>query len=130
MNITFTPTGGSAATLGDDPTKWFIQLEQGGAVAIEQVVPLLQSPSPSRQLLGNVSGDEVFTVKHSHASRDAAATYYKGQRATIGTQGSLVMTFTSTTFTFALANLRGVMAIERDGLLWTLRYTFGVTTMT
>ncbi len=130
MKAVWQPYGAVPQTLGDDSNHWFITLDQLGGQGHEQVELLLQSASPYRQMLGNVSGDTVFGVLHSHATRDAAARYFASQYNAIGARGLLVLRFDSATLTMAGANLRGLIAAVRNGCEWTLRYTFGITTIT
>jgi hypothetical protein len=116
-------------TLGDDSVKHTIEIESLGAAAAEQVSALFRSANAKRFPKGNVAGDVVFTASKSHATIDAAATYYAGERARINQQGTLELTFTTLKFTYALATLRAVEPVP-IGTRWRLRYTFGVTTLT
>jgi hypothetical protein len=106
-----------------------MRLERLGSEGVEQVVPLFQGANPFRQMLGNVSGGCVFTAAKSHADRPTAANFFKGEVARVGQQGTLVLTIDSATITMGNATLRGVAAVAVDGVRWTVRYTFGVTTI-
>jgi hypothetical protein len=136
MIIQWTPSGGSAVYLGDDlgantgGVKVALKLERLGAAGLEQVVPLFQGANPFRQMLGNVCGDCIFTAARSHADRASAAAFFKGEAARVGQKGNLVLTIDSASLTMANATLRSVAAIAFDGTRWTLRYGFGITTIT
>jgi hypothetical protein len=122
--------GGTPATLGDDAARHTIELEQLGGEALEQVEALLRGANPARFARGNVAGDCVFSAGKSHATRAAAIAFFLAEYARLNTQGSLVITEGSATLTLANAICRGVMVARINGLRWTLRYTFGITTIT
>ena len=130
MKIVFTAAGGSAATLGEDAVKHAIEIESWGGQSIEQVVPLARAANPLRLPRGNVSGDFAFVAAKSHASVDAAASFFAGEYARLNQSGSLVLTVGTHTITMAGAVLRGVAKANIIGLRWYVRYTFGITTLT
>jgi hypothetical protein len=120
----------SKVTLGDDANKHAIVLESLGADSQEQVVPLARAANPLRFPRGNAAGEVAFTATKTHASRDAAASYAAGEIARLNQQGTLELTFDTHKLTCASATLKGVRAVSVEGLRWTIRYTFGVTTIT
>ena len=115
-------------TLGDDSAKQTIVLESLGGQSVEQVSPLARGTAVQRFARGNVSGDVVFSSSKSHATRAAAASAWKSEYGRLNEVGTLVLTIDATTLTYAGAVLRSVVGIP-DGVRWTLRYTFGVTTV-
>ncbi len=133
MKADFTPTGGSIAHLGDDSSKWSVVLEQLGGAGLEQVDQLAFASAVSRIMRGNLAGDCVFTAAKSHASLDAAATFFATEYGRIGQRGALVLTFASHALTMALATVKAVHRVEAEdgrGVRWKIRYTFGITTIT
>lgn len=138
MIVTWTPTGLAAVVIGDDfgtaggssPGKVRTKLEQLGGMGEEQVVKLAFGANPFRAMRGNVAGDCVFTARRSHADRQTAANYFKTNYGYIGQQGTLLLTIDAASLTMANATFRGVIVAEFNGLEWTLRYTFGMTTIT
>lgn len=126
----WTPTGGAAVTLIDDGSKVHGKLEQLGGQGEEQLDNLAFGANPSRLMRGNVAGDCVFTAAKSHADRGTALNYFKTNYGYIGQVGSLVITMDAATLTMAGATLKGVTVAEFNGVRWTLRYTFGITTIT
>ncbi|PWU18908.1 MAG: hypothetical protein C5B50_07780 [Verrucomicrobia bacterium] len=130
MKADWTPTGGSLAHLGDDSAKWTMKLEQLGAQSLEHVAQMFGAATVLRLALGNQAGECVFTAAKSHASRDAAAQFFAGELARLNQVGSLVLTFDAQTLTMANAVLKGVGVVGVEGLRWTVRYTFGITTIT
>jgi hypothetical protein len=71
----------------------------------------------------------VFSAWQSCASVAAAAAYLKAEYARMGQAGALVLTFSSTTLTFAGATLPVVSREEWDGVFVRVRYEFGITTL-
>jgi hypothetical protein len=135
---TWTPTGLSAVIIGDDfgsagagsPGKVRTKLEQLGGMGLEQVQRLAFGANPFRAMRGNVAGDCVFTARKSHADRATAMNYFKTNYGYIGQMGTLVLAQDAASLTMANATFRGVIVAEFNGLEWTLRYTFGMTTIT
>jgi hypothetical protein len=129
MKADFTPAGGSLANLGDDSLKWAVVLEQLGRKIEEQVDALAFSAVVSRIPRGNAQGECVFTAAKSHASQDAAASFFATEVGRVNGQGSLVLTFTAHTLTMANAVLGSVEKVESRGVWWQIRYRFGITTV-
>jgi len=125
----WTPTGASAITLGDVSQKWTMKLEQLGGQAVEEVIPLFRAANPLRIPRGNVSGDCIFTSAKSFANRAQAVTFFASQFALLNGQGALTLTIDTAALTMAQAVFRGLQTTEINGLRWTLRYSFGITTM-
>ena len=130
MLITFTPTGGSPTALGNDSLKWTVKLEQLGAQSLENVVQMFQGATVLRLALGNQAGEFVFTSAQSLSTRDAAAQFFQGKLGLLNSVGSLVLTFDSQTLTMANAVCKAITVAEFNGTRWTLRYSFGITTIT
>ena len=126
----WTPAGGSPTTLGDVSAKYTIQIEQLGGQCQEQLVNLFASANPARIPRGNVAGDCVFSSVQSYATRAAAAADFKAKFGLLGATGSLVLTMDATTLTMANATYRAVHTVKVEGLRWTMRHTFGITTIT
>lgn len=129
MKADFTPTGGSLANLGDDSLKWAVELEHIGGQGVEQVDRLAFAAAVARVMRGNLEGECAFTAGKSHASLDAAASFFATEYARIGQQGALVLTMAAHTLTMALATVKGVERMESRGVFWKLRYRFGITTI-
>lgn len=121
----------AAVTLGDDTAKQTMVIDGLGAGAAEQVVPLFRATNPLRIQRGNVAGELSIIAAKSHASRNAAASYYLGEHGRINQVGNLVITVDTggTTLTFTGAVLKAVSVAAMDGLRWAVRYQFGFTTM-
>lgn len=130
MKVEWTPTGGSLVTLGDDASRHVVQIEGVGAACIEQVSQLVRGSNPLRFNRGNVAGEFSFSSSKSYASYDAAAGAWLTLHAALNATGSLVVTFSSETWTFAGACLRSVQVVRTNGLHWTFRFSFGTTTCT
>ena len=128
MKIEWTPTGGSKVTLGDDGAKHVIVLETVGAACVEQVSQLVRGDNPLRLHRGNVSGEFAFRSSKTYASHDAAATAFLTLHGSLDAAGELLVTFSSETWTFAGAVLRAVQAVQINGVFWTFRFNFGITT--
>lgn len=128
--VGFTPTGGSLATLGDDANKIATHIESIGGQSIDQVEPLDGAAAAVQFARGNVQGEFVFTAGKSHADRATAVNYFKAQFGKLNQKGSLVYTVDSATLTMAGAVLRAVTVADIVGLRWTIRYAFGITTVT
>lgn len=116
-------------TLGDDAAKHTLALESLGGGASEQVVPLFRAANPARFMRGNSAGEVVISAAKSHESRAAAATFFKGEYGRINQVGTLELTIDATVMSFAGATLKAVTAVGVEGLRWTVRYQFGITTV-
>src|SRR4051812_18073400 len=111
-----------ADTLGDDNTGYLINVDDWGGNGLEQVDPLAFAGFVSRKMMGNTQGDFVFTVRHSHANWDAAATYWKAEYARIGGKDSTVVTFPAGgTLTMANATMRAVELVKWVGIRLEIR---------
>lgn len=131
MKAEWTKAGGGAVTLGDDSVKHTMVLEQLGGECQEQVDPLFRATYVARRARGNVAGNCAFTAAKSHASREAAMAVMVAEYARMGEKGSLALTFGAAgVMTLANAVLKGVELADTNGLRWTIRYRFGITTMT
>lgn len=128
MKIEWTPSGGSLVTLGNDASKHVILIEGLTAACAEQVAPLVRGTNPLRFNRGNVAGEFSFSSSKSYASYDAAAGAWLTYHASLNALGSLVVTFSTETWTFADACLRSVSLVRINGAFWTFRFNFGVTT--
>ena len=91
-------------------------------------------PSVFRYMRGNVSGDAVFTVGHSHESLDDGAAWFQqmsrlqASSAQAG-DGKLVVTIGATVWSYSGATFKRVDPVKMNGCEWVLRYSFGVTQM-
>ena len=128
MTIVFTPSGGSATTLVDDINMPRGHIEQLGGKSVVNVIPLANGTNPYLQLLGNVSGEFVFTGLQSFATRILALSQFATWYNLLNDQGLLVVTQDSHTLTFANAALHDVRLVKADGLAWTVRFSFLITT--
>jgi hypothetical protein len=117
-------------TLGDDSVKHTIVLERIGGVSVEQVSTLFGGANVLRIAAGNVGGECVFTAAKSHATLDAALTFFKAEFARLNGTHSLVLTQGAVTLTMANAVCKAVEVVLVIGLRWSIRYTFGITTIT
>jgi hypothetical protein len=126
----WTPSGGSAVTLGDDSAARFIELGAIGGASQQQTEGLFRASHAKRFPRGNVAGECVFTVSQSHASRAAAMAFFKTEYARLNEQGSLVLTEGTSTITTANAVLNSVQLAGAIGLRWSIKYTFSTTTLT
>jgi hypothetical protein len=127
FTIVFTPTGEDAVTLCDLADKWWPVLEQLPAEGVEQVDRLAFGGVVARVMRGNVSGEVVFSVSHSHASLDEAAGWYATMRGQVALSGKLEITINTVVLTFLGATFRRLEPTLMEGCRWTLRYSFGVT---
>jgi hypothetical protein len=128
VKIEWTPTGGSLVTLGDDATKHVVSIDSVGAGCVEQLSQLVRGTTPLRANRGNVSGEFSFSSAKTYASYDTAAGAWLTYHASLNAVGSLVVTFSSETWTFAGACLRSVQLVRASGLHWAFRFNFGTTT--
>jgi len=132
MDIQFTPTGGSPATLGDDAAKFAIVVEQLGGSCITQLEPLAGSPNLALFTRGNVGGEFIFRSSKTYADYETTFTQFLAEYGRLNQQGALVMTEGSVTLTFANAILRTVRRIfdaQHSGTHMGVRYTFAITTI-
>jgi hypothetical protein len=130
--IVWTPSGGGAITLCDLSQGWWPVFEQWPAQGEEQMDRLAFGPSVFRYMRGNVSGDAVFTVSHSHPSFDDGAAWFQyvarlQASSALAGDGKLVVTIGSTIWSYSGATFRRVDPVKMNGCEWTLRYNFGVT---
>lgn len=128
MKIEWTPTGGSKVTLGDDGSRHVIVLEAVGGACAEQVSQLVRGSNPLRNHRGNVAGEFSFRSSKTYASYDAAAGEFLFLYDSLDAAGELLVTFSSETWAFAGAVLRAVQAVQMNGVFWTFRFNFGITT--
>lgn len=125
--IVWTPAGGEAVTLCDLADKWWPVLEQLPAEGAEQVDRLAFGGTVARYMRGNVSGEVVFSVSHSHDTQADAATWYSGVRGHLCEMGTLEITINTVVLTFQAATFKRLEPTLLEGTRWTLRYSFGVT---
>jgi hypothetical protein len=126
-----TPSVGKV-TIGDDSVKHTMVLEALGLAGEEQMDNLAFGTVASRLMRGNVAGDCVLTSGKSHASLDAAASYFATEAGRIGNKGLLELTFNTHKLSLDNATLKGVQRVEGEGaagVRWKLRYTFGIVTV-
>src|SRR4051812_30381575 len=99
QTATFTPTGGSLATLVDHANKLEGQLEDLGGECLVNTEPVYGGASVAKFPQGNVNGQCVFTAAKSQADYATAAAYFKAEYARLNGQGALVVTIGATTLT-------------------------------
>ena len=129
MNLIWTPTGGSAVTLGDDSVQATIVVEQLDAPALVQKLLFFRGVNCSLVPRGGDEGVFIAAVQPNLANSDAASTYIKNEYARRGQAGSLAWGRVSTTFTFTGVVLRRVSFPKINGALLNVRYTFGFASM-
>jgi hypothetical protein len=130
VKIEFTPTGGSKATLGDDSSRHTIEIESLGGGAVVQALQRFRAAAVVYAQRGLVSGELTFTASKSHADRATAVGFFKTEYGRLNGQGQLVITEAATTLTMDGVVLRGVQCVRFNGLRWTIRYTFAISTIT
>jgi len=121
----WTPSGGAAATLGDDAAKYFMSFGFEFD-SIEQVDQLAMSNTVLRIPRGNKSGQLTLTVIHSYATLAACAAAIRTEALRRAAKGQLVMTIDTTTLTFANSTLTKVQPVPQ-GVKLTTTYIFGLT---
>ena len=129
MNLVWTPTGGSAVTLGDDSVKQTITVEQLDAPALVQKLLFFRGVNCQLVPRGGDEGIFVAVVQPSLANSDAASTYIKNEYARRGQEGGLAWGRVGVTFTFTGAVIRRVTVAELNGARLRIRYTFGFASM-
>jgi hypothetical protein len=77
---------------------------------------------------GNSKGQCVFTAAKSHTNRATAVAYFKTQQGYRGAAGSLVLTEGATTITME-AICKSAVAVKMNGVRWTFRYVFMITSV-
>jgi hypothetical protein len=130
--IQFTPSGGSAATLGDDANKFAVVIEQFVGQSVQQREPLYGGANPVDFVRGNVGGELVFRSSKSYADYATTFTQFKTEYGRLNQKGSLVITQNAVTVTFANAVCKGVQRIfdaQNTGVHMGIRYTFAITTV-
>lgn len=130
MNLIWTPTGGTAVTLGDDSAKKTILVESLGGQSKVQPAEFFRGNNPALYPRGNTAGQFVFTVTQTFATTDLASAYIKTEYGRLNQQGSLAWGRAGTTFTFALAVLKNVATAKINGVQIVMRYTLEFTTLT
>jgi hypothetical protein len=126
MLVQFTPSGGSTVTLGDDSVKNLVTIERLGTTAQQQVAALFEAEEVLRIPRGNLSGECVFIAEKSHDSITSAITYFRGEVARANQKGALVFSKGATTLTMNNAFLVDVSVVRILGVLWAIRYSFGI----
>lgn len=132
MNIQFTPTAGSPATLGDDTAKFAVVVEQLGGSCIAQVESLAGSPNLALFTRGNVGGEFIFRSSKTYVDYQTTFSQFLAEYGRLNQQGTLVLTEGSITLTFANAILRAVQRVfdaQHSGAHMGIRYTFAITTI-
>jgi hypothetical protein len=129
MNLIWTPTGGSAVTLGDDSVKKTIVVEQLDAPAQVQKLSFFRGVNVQLMPRGGDEGIFVAVVQPNLADSDAASAYIKNEYARRGQAGGLAWGRVGTTFTFTVAVIRRVTVAELNGARLRIRYTFGFASM-
>jgi hypothetical protein len=133
MRIEFTPTGGSAATLGDDASKFAVVVEQLGGSCLAQVEALAGGANPALFTRGNVGGEFIFRSSKTYSDYETTFTQFLAEYARLNQQGALVLTEGAVTLTFANVIVRAVQRIfdaQHSGARMGVRYTFAITTIT
>jgi hypothetical protein len=133
MKVQFTPTAGSAATLGDDAAKFAIVVEQLGGSCLAQVEALAGGANLALFTRGNVGGEFIFRSSKTYADYETTFTQFLAEYARLNQQGALVLTEGAVTLTFANVILRRVQRIfdaQHSGARMGVRYTFAITTIT
>jgi len=133
MNIQFTPIGGSAATLGDDATKFAVVVEQLGGACLAQVEALAGGANLALFTRGNVGGEFIFCSSKTYADYETTFTQFLTEYGRLNQQGTLALTEGMVTLTFANVILRAVQRIfdaQHSGARMGIRYTFAITTIT
>lgn len=128
MKIEWTPDGGSSVTLGDDSVKHTVLIEGWSGLSMEQVDAIFRGANVSRTPRGNVGGTFTFSSAKSEASRSLAMSGFVSAYARLNQKGSLMLT-DGLIVTMDNAILRGVECVSPLGVRWTIRYTFGITTV-
>ena len=129
MLAVYTPSGGAANTLVDDANRLFGELQGLSLAGLDQVTPLFRGANPAAFSRGNASGQVVFSAWKSFATVALSTAYLKTAMGLVATSGSLVLTWSTTTMTFAGCRLN---LVEREllvGVKVRVRYVFGVTTV-
>jgi len=132
MNIQFTPTGGSAATLGDDAAKFAIIVEQLGGSCLTQAESLAGSPNLALFTRGNVGGEFIFRSSKTYGDYQTTFTRFLAEYSRLNQQGTLVLTEGAVTLNFANVILRAVQRVfdaQHSGTHMGIRYTFAITTI-
>jgi hypothetical protein len=134
LTIVWTPSGGDPVTLCDLSDGWWAAFEHWAVEGLEQEDRLAFSESVFRQMRGNVSGQVVFKVGHSHDTPDAAAAWFQSIAALLASSaqsgsGKLVITIGATVWSYTGATFKRVEPTKFNGREWWLRYTFGVGAM-
>lgn len=127
MIITWNP--GTLVTLVDDVNKLTGIIESWTGSSIVQEAPLYAAAIQVLNPLGNVRGDFVFTARKSFGTRTLALQALATEYARINGQGTLLVTQDSATLTMANAVLKQVALVRPNGLEFTFRYTFEMTTL-
>jgi hypothetical protein len=133
MKIQFTPTGGSAATLGDDANKFAVVVEQLGGSCLAQVEALAGGANLALFTRGNVGGEFIFRSSKTYADYKTTFTQFLAEYSRLNQQGALVLTEGAVTLTFANVIVRSVQRIfdaPHAGARMGIRYTFAITTIT
>lgn len=133
MNIQFTPTGGSAVTLGDDAEKFAVTVEQLGGASVAQVESLAGGANLALFPRGNIGGEFIFRSSKTYASYRDTFAQFLVEYGRLNRQGALVLTEGDVTLTFANVILRAMHRIfdaRHSGARMGIRYTFAITTIT
>lgn len=129
--ITFTPTGGSLATLADDANKLTTEFGDITQECVVQKRPQVGAANPFQKPRGNNSGQFVFTTTNSYATLDLMIAALKAALVLTGKQGSVVLSRGTSTMTMANAILRKVSRAQgSEGVRLRLNYMFDITTVT
>lgn len=133
MNIQFTPsTGLIPVTLGDDASKFAILVEHLGGSCLIQNDALAGGVNPATFARGNISGEIIFRSSKTYASYQATFSQFQTEYSRLNQAGTLVLTESGTTLTFANAVLKAVQRIfdaQHSGAHMGIRYTFAITTI-
>jgi hypothetical protein len=133
MKIQFTPSGGSATTLGDDAAKFAVAVEQLGGACLAQVEALAGGANLALFTRGNVGGEFIFRSSKTYADYETTFTQFHTEYSRLNQQGALVLTEGAVTLTFANVIARSVQRIfdaQHSGARMGIRYTFAITTIT
>lgn len=120
-------------TLGNDASKFAIVVEHMGGSCLTQTEPLAGGANPATFARGNIGGEIIFRSSKTYASYEATFGQFQTEYGRLNQSGTLVLTESGTTLTFANAILKSVRRIfdaQHSGAHMGIRYTFAITTIT
>jgi len=129
MNLVWTPSGGSAVTLGDDSSKKTVIVETLDLPSLVQKILYFRGTVPQLAPRGGDEGSFVAVIQQSFTTTDLASAYIKSEFARVNQAGSLAWGRVATTFTFNGAVIQRVTLAELAGVKIRMRYSFGFASM-